>query len=62
MRITTVDNNRICRLKGTPREIGFNHGCALKDVFEECIHLYVEEGLQALDLIDVEKLWCGALP
>lgn len=62
MEIATVDNNRICCLKGTPREIGFNHGRALKDVFEEYIHLYVEEGLQALNLIDVEKLRCGALP
>ena len=62
MGIITVDNNRICRLKGTPREIGFNHGCALKDVFEEYLHLYVEEGLQVLNLIDMEKLRCGALP
>ena len=62
MEITTVDNNRICRLKGTPREIGFNHGRALKDVFEEYIHLYVEAGLQRLNLIDVEKLRCDALP
>ena len=62
MEIATVNNNRICRLKGTPREIGFNHGRALKDVFEEYIHLYVEDGLQALNLIDVEKLQGGALP
>ena len=62
MEITTVDNNRICRLKGTPREIGFNHGRALKDVFEGYIHLYVEAGLQRLNLIDMEKLRCGALP
>ena len=62
MEIATVDNNRICRLKGTPREIGFNHGRALKDVFEEYIHLYVDAGLQRLNLIDVEKLRRGALP
>ena len=49
MGIATVNNNRIYRLKGTPREIGFNHGRALKDVFEEYIHLYVEDGLQALN-------------
>lgn len=62
MGISTVDNNRICRLKGTPREIGFNHGRALKDVFEDYIHLYVEDGLQALNLIDVEMLHFDALP
>lgn len=43
MGIATVNNNRICRLKGTPREIGFNHGRALKDVFEEYIHLYIAD-------------------
>lgn len=42
MEIAAVDNNRICRLKGTPREIGFNHGRALKDVFEEYIHLKLD--------------------
>lgn len=62
MGIATVDNNRICRLKGTPREIGSNHGRALKDIFEEYVYLYVEDGLQTLNLIDLEKLRCAALP